>query len=170
MKQKIRELLFNLQINIFASPQVFAQWLLKIREQEKLFYKNSAESPEEYTNSGLFVKELFLQLVCLRFSQFLQISLDDNHLDDIAKLMKEYHYPDSIPKILSFEIDNDHLNLCAWNVSTEIDHLVNEFPNCIDLTDLCLQNFSYLITHYTGHGVRSEIRRFASNLSTDLRK
>ena len=54
-------------------------------------------------------------------------------------------------------------------MTNEGHSMVNESNNFIN-EGKDTDDFFYLLRHFTGHGVRPELKRFASNLSRDLKE
>lgn len=169
MKQRIRRLVLETDYTIFTTPQIFAEWLMKLRKQENLLNKPYSESPEEYKNSEDFIKELFWQIVCLQYILLLKQPLTDENLDGIERLIKNYDELDSIETLVPFTFERKNLMVCAWDASKQIGTIVDESNNFVD-GGKDTDNFFYLLRHFTGHDVRPELRRFASNLSRDLKQ
>jgi hypothetical protein len=169
MKDKIRKILLGTEISIFTSPENFAKWLIKLRQEENILNKKYSESPEEYENSKEFINQLFWQIVCLRFIQLLNQPSTDKNFDSIENIIKNYDELDDLKTLVPFVIEIKDLMYCAWDVSKEVDVMVNESNNFIN-EGKDTDDFFYLLRHFTGHGVRPELKRFASNLSRDLKE
>lgn len=169
MKRKIRKLLFEIEPSVIISVERFAEWLSILRKQENLFYKKSSEDHEQYKYSADFIKELFWQIVCLKYLYSLGILINEENLESIEKLIREYDDVASIQILMpSLLVSAKEVSLSAWKVLKEIDALVNGLDSFSENTEDA-QNFLYMIRHNTGHDVRGKLNRFASNLSSDLK-
>jgi|GEM_PF-2673809 len=169
IRKKIRELLPGAEIRILTYPENFAKWLLILRGQENLFHESSTGASEQYKYSEDFVKELFWQITCVKYLQVLGISITDENLDDIENLIKKYRNITSIQTLMpALTMNTEKISLSAWEVSQYVDDLINNLSSIYEDT-INMQNFVYLLRHLTGHDVRPTIRRFASNLSNDLK-
>lgn len=164
MKNKIRNLLKEVNTIVFTTPKQFTKWLFTIRKQENLFFESSIENSKQYDYSSIFIKELFWQIVCLRYLQILEVSPTEENLDGIETLIKQLNTI-HLQKMISLSQTNiDEIKLSAWDTLKEVETLVSELDsNCENTKDA--QNFCYLVRHNTGHDVIPVLRRFASNLS-----
>lgn len=169
MREKIRKLLLSTDTSVVTSTEQFVKWLFTVRKQENLFYKSSIEAPEEYEYSENFIKELFWQITCWMYLQSLKMPATDENLNSVESLIRKYNDIASIETLMpSLKVDIKELNLSAWDTSRKVDTLVNGLDSFCD-SNKDTQNFLYLLRHLTGHDIRPAIRRFASNLSSDLK-
>lgn len=164
MKEKIRKIVLQTTETIFTSPKEFAGWILQIRQQENLLTENT-----EHSYSKEFIEEIFWQIVCLRYLQTLKLSQTDQNFDYTENLIKKYRGLNSIEALFPLSVEKNNLLTSAWSVSKEVDEIVNRSYDFVE-KNKDMENLFYHLRHWSGHGVRPELRRFASNLRNDLKQ